>query len=170
MTIRCETADRSDGARLVSPSAAAIGNVAALLKSSEARAQSDNRRARAWPNKRLMDLLQIEYPIAQAPMAGSVGPDMAVAVSEAGGLGSFPCALLPPAQVREEVSKIRARTSKPINLNFFCHPVARRDEAIEDAWRKRLAHYYAELGVETPSSPAGAPAPFGGKCAMWSSD
>ena len=76
-------------------------------------------------------------------MAGSIGPDMAVAVSEAGGLGSFPCALLPPAHVREEVSKIRARTSKPINLNFFCHAVARKDEEIEDAWRKRLAHYYA---------------------------
>jgi nitronate monooxygenase len=163
MTMRCENADRLDGARLVSPSAAAIGKVAALLKSSEARAHSDKPRAPAWPNEQLIDLLQIEYPIAQAPMAGSVGPDMPVAVSEAGGLGSFPCALLPPAQVREEASKIRARTSKPINLNFFCHAAARRDEAIEDAWRKRLAHYYVELSVETPSSPAPTLAPFGGE-------
>src|SRR5215471_5621072 len=141
---------------------AVVGNVAALLKNSEARAQSDKPRAPAWPNKRLIDLLQIEYPIVQAPMAGSVGPDMPVVVSEAGGLGSFPCALLPPAQVREEISKIRARTRKPINLNFFCHAVARKDEAIEDAWRKRLTHYYAELGVEIPSSPARAFTPFGG--------
>jgi len=163
MTIRCENADRPDGVRPVRPSVAAIGNMAALLKSSEARAQSDNPRAPAWPNKRLIDLLQIEHPIAQAPMAGSVGPNMAVAVSEAGGLGSFPCALLSPAQVREEVSKIRARISKPINLNFFCHAAARKDEAMEDAWRKRLAHYYAELGVEIPSSPARAFAPFGGE-------
>jgi len=65
MTIRCENADRPDGARLVSPSAAAIGNVAALLKSSKAQAQSDTPRAPAWPNKRLIDLVQIEYPIAQ---------------------------------------------------------------------------------------------------------
>jgi hypothetical protein len=169
MTIRCENADLPDGARIVSPSAAATGNMAAQLKSSEAQAQSDKPRAPAWPNKRLIDLLQIEHPIAQAPMAGSVGPDMAVAVSEAGGLGSFPCALLLPAQVRGEVSKIRARTSKPINLNFFCHAAARRDEAIEGAWRKRLAHYYAELDVETPSLPAGALTPVG-KCAMWSSN
>ena len=136
MTIRCEDAARPDGAKP---------------------------RAPAWPNKRLIDLLQIEHPIAQAPMAGSVGPDMPVAVSEAGGLGSYPCALLPPAEVREEVGKIRARTRKPINLNFFCHDAALRDEAIEDAWRKRLAHYYAELGVEIPSSPARALAPFGGE-------
>jgi nitronate monooxygenase len=133
----------------------------ALPKKSEARARRDNSRAPAWPNKRLIDLLQIDHPIVQAPMAGSVGPDMPVAVSEAGGLGSFPCALLAPAQVREAVSEIRGRTSKPINLNFFCHAPTRRDEAIEDAWRKRLAQYYTELGVEGSCSPARAPAPFG---------
>jgi nitronate monooxygenase len=134
-----------------------------MTKSSEARAQSDKPRAPAWPNRRLIDLLQIDYPIVQAPMAGSVGPDMPVAVSEAGALGSFPCALLPSAQVRDEVSKIRTRSSKPINLNFFCHAAARRDEAIEDAWRKRLAHYYAELNVEARSSLAPVLAPFGGE-------
>jgi nitronate monooxygenase len=63
--------------------------------------------------------------------------------------------------VREEVGKIRSRISKPINLNFFCHAVPRRDEAIEDAWRKRLARYYAELGVEAPPLPNRTLAPFG---------
>jgi nitronate monooxygenase len=141
----------------------AMDKAAVLLNSSEARVQSDKPRAPAWPNKRLIDLLQIDCPIVQAPMAGSVGLDMPVAVSEAGGLGSFPCALLQPAQVREKVNKIRARTSKPINLNFFCHAPARGDEAIEDAWQKRLANYYTELGVEAPPSPARALAPFGGE-------
>jgi nitronate monooxygenase len=71
--------------------------------------------------------------------------------------------LLLPAQVREAFGNIRARTSKPINLNFFCHAAARRDEAVEDAWQKRLAPYHAELGVKTPSSSARTLAPFGGE-------
>lgn len=70
----------------------------------------------AWPNSGLLDSLTIQHPIVQAPMGGHTSPDMPVAVSGAGGLGSFPCALLAPAQVRDEVGKIRAQTHKPLNL------------------------------------------------------
>lgn len=45
-----------------------------------------------WPDRRILDLLGIELPIIQAPMAGANGSAMAIAVSEAGGLGSLPCA------------------------------------------------------------------------------
>ena len=45
--------------------------------------------------------------------------DMPAAVSVAGGLGSFPPALLTPAQLRDAVGKIRAKSAKPLNLNFF---------------------------------------------------
>jgi nitronate monooxygenase len=135
----------------------------ALLPGSalKARAQGAPLRPAAWPNRRLLDLLKIEHPIVQAPMGGHVGPDMPVAVAGAGGLGSFPCALLTPAQVRDEVPKIRARTPKPINLNFFCHASPQRDEAIQSAWRQRLAPYYAELGVDLPASPTRTLEPFG---------
>jgi len=74
-----------------------------------------------WPDRHLLDLLGIELPIVQAPMAGSSTAALAVAVAEAGGLGSVACALLSPDQVRAEVTTIRHGTSKPINLNFFCH-------------------------------------------------
>ena len=47
-----------------------------------------------WPDTRLIDLFGIEIPIIQAPMANACGVEMAVAVAEAGGLGSFPCAAL----------------------------------------------------------------------------
>jgi len=148
--------------------AAVVGGIAFSLGGSgnplavnEAGAQGALPRATAWPNKRLIEFLKIEHPIVQAPMAGHVSPDMPVAVSGVGGLGSFPCAVLTPAQVREEVAKIRARMNKPINLNFFCHAVPQRDEAIEDAWRKRLGHFYAEFGVDAPPSPARTLAPFG---------
>jgi len=74
-----------------------------------------------WPNKRLINLFDIELPIIQAPMAGSAFSDMVVAVSEAGGLGSLACALLSVEQARRELEAIRRKTSRPINVNFFCH-------------------------------------------------
>ena len=106
-----------------------------------------------WPDKRLLDLFGIEMPIVQAPMANATGVDMAVAVSEAGGLGSFPCAGLSDDKIREGVAAIRSRTRKPINLNFFCHELAPADEARDAAWLERLAPYYAELGAEMPKLP-----------------
>jgi len=108
-----------------------------------------------WPSRRLLDLLRIEYPIIQAPMAGNQDGDLVAAVSQAGGLGSLPCAMLNAEKLREEVGKIRARTKKPIALNFFCHVASVPNNAAETAWREKLAPYYRELGID----PA-APAPF----------
>jgi nitronate monooxygenase len=117
--------------------------------------------ANMWPDRRLLDLLNIEHPIVQAPMAGAMDWELAAAVSEAGGLGSLPCAMLKSEQIREQVEKIRGRTDKPININFFCHKPPRADNAREAAWRDRLAPYYRELGLD-PSAGANAPsrAPF----------
>ena len=55
----------------------------------------------------LRTLLGIEHPIIQAPMAGVQGSALAIAVSNAGGLGSLPCALLRPAVMREELERIK---------------------------------------------------------------
>ncbi len=82
-----------------------------------------------WPDNRILDLFGIEVPIIQAPMAGSVLSDMVVAVSQAGGLGSLPCALLSLEQARRELETIRRKTSRPINANFFCHQPPRDDPA-----------------------------------------
>jgi nitronate monooxygenase len=107
----------------------------------------------AWPDTRLIDLFGIEIPIVQAPMANACGVDMAVAVAEAGGLGSFPCAALTDEKIGAGVAEIRSRTKRPINLNFFCHEPAPADRARDAAWLKRLGPYYAELGAETPKLP-----------------
>jgi nitronate monooxygenase len=64
-----------------------------------------------WPNRKLLDLIGIELPIIQAPMAGANGAAMAIAVSDAGGLGSLPCAMLDPAKARAEIGVIRQQTS-----------------------------------------------------------
>ncbi len=74
-----------------------------------------------WPDSRLVKLLKIEHPIILAPMAGAMDADLVVEVSEAGGLGSLPCAMLTPELLRDQFANIRARTEKPVNINFFCH-------------------------------------------------
>ena len=118
-------------------------------------------RADGWPSQQLHKLFGIEIPIVQAPMAGANLSAMTIAVSEAGGLGSLPCAMLSPDQVRQELDAIRRQTSKPINLNFFCHRPPMANAEREALWRERLARYYAELGIDPPASQAsGARAPF----------
>jgi nitronate monooxygenase len=114
------------------------------------------------PNdNRLLDLFGIELPIIQAPMAGSATPEMVIAVSNAGGLGSLPSALYTETQLRVALETVRAGTSRPINLNFFCHANPADDPARQAAWRQRLAPYYAEAGLD-PDMPitAGGRAPF----------
>ena len=114
-----------------------------------------------WPDRRLLDLFGIEVPIIQAPMAGSVTSEMVIAVSEAGGLGSLPCAMLSPEQVRTELGIIRQRTSRPINLNFFCHTPPQTDPAREQAWKERLRGYCGELGLDPQApTPASVRMPF----------
>ena len=108
-----------------------------------------------WPDSRIRDLFGIETPIIQAPMAGFVTADMVVAVSEAGGLGSLPCALLDAAQLRVELAAIRRRTARPVNVNFFCHRVPEFNGERERRWRERLAGYYVERGLD-PLAPLAA--------------
>ncbi len=108
--------------------------------------------------------LGIAQPLIQAPMAGVQGSALAIAVSQAGGLGSLPCAMLSPLQITSEIEAIRAATNNPYNLNFFCHVPPPSDVATperEAAWRKLLGGYYAEHGIAPASIPAGAGrAPF----------
>jgi nitronate monooxygenase len=96
----------------------------------------------------IRSLLGIELPVIQAPMAGSQGSALAIAVSNAGGLGSLPCALLAPEQMRDELQKIVWATSKPYNVNFFVHQQPTPDAAREAVWRQLLAPYFEEHGID----------------------
>lgn len=106
-------------------------------------------------------LIGVEAPVLQAPMAGAGFADLAAAVSEAGGLGSLGAATLSLARLRDEVAAIRSRTVRPLNLNFFCHqPPAVEPEALAN-WRRRLAPYYVERGLDPAMDlPAATRAPF----------
>ena len=109
----------------------------------------------------LQRILGIDLPVIQAPMAGVQGSALAVAVSNAGGLGSLPCAMLGLEALHGELTAIRAQTGRPFNVNFFCHapPVASGER--EAAWRAALLPYYSEHGIDPEAAAAGpGRAPF----------
>jgi nitronate monooxygenase len=109
--------------------------------------------AASWPDRRLLELFEIEVPIVQAPMAGAQGSELAAAVARAGGLGSIACSLLDDDAVRAEVAAFRAATHGRLNLNFFCHDPVPGDPAVDDAWNRTLAPYHVELGLDAPLTP-----------------
>lgn len=114
----------------------------------------------------LEELLGVALPIIQAPMAGVQGSALTVAVSNAGGLGSLPCAMLGLDAVRSELQAIRSRTAQPYNVNCFCHTPPESSAEREAAWVARLAPYFAELGVDPATVQAGPPrVPFSGEMA-----
>lgn len=104
----------------------------------------------------LQALLGIALPILQAPMAGAQDHALAAAVSDAGGLGALPCAMLDADAMRAGLVALRARTDRPFNVNFFCHAPPEPDAERERAWRAALAPYYAEAGLDPGAIPAGA--------------
>ena len=114
-----------------------------------------------WPDQRILDLFNIELPIVQAPMAGAGTSQLAIAVSEAGGLGSLPCGQMTVAQAREAMDTTCRGTSRSININFFCHEAPSLDGDRVAAWRARLAPYYAEHGLDPAAQiPAANRNPF----------
>src|SRR3954468_15071848 len=98
-----------------------------------------------WPDRRLLELFKIEFPIVLAPMAGVMDAELVIAAAQGGALGSLPCAMLSVEKTREQVNIIRQRVSAPVNMNFFCHAAVEPDRGRETRWKQRLASYYKEL-------------------------
>ncbi|MCU1724263.1 NAD(P)H-dependent flavin oxidoreductase [Pseudomonas sp. 5P_5.1_Bac1] len=114
-----------------------------------------------WPDRRIVDLLGIELPILQAPMAGATGSAMAIAVSNAGGLGALPCAMLSAEQIRQELEAFSQASRGPINVNFFCHSPPQADAEKAERWKQALKPYYDEVGADfTAPTPVSSRAPF----------
>ena len=106
-------------------------------------------------------LFGIDVPIIQAPMAGVQAGALAIAVSNAGALGSLPCAMLSPEALERELAAIRAQTDRPFNVNFFCHVTPPSDAGREAAWRAALTPYYREYGIDASTiKPGPGRAPF----------
>ena len=116
--------------------------------------------------KTIQELFGIALPIIQAPMAGSQGSALTIAVSNAGGLGSLPAAMLSLEALRTELTAIKAGTDKPFNVNFFSHQSPIPDEARELAWINTLSPYYKEFGIDSSAIAKGpGRAPFSAEIA-----
>jgi nitronate monooxygenase len=99
----------------------------------------------------LLNRLGIELPIIQAPMAGVSTPEMAAAVSAAGGLGSIGVGGVDAAATQQMIAAVRSLTKGPLNVNVFCHQPAVADAAKESAWIARLAPEFARYGATPPN-------------------
>jgi len=111
-----------------------------------------------WPDQRFLALSGARLPIVQAPMAGAGGVALAVGAIKGGAVGSLPCAMLTPDQVRAQVAEVRAQVDGPLNLNFFCHSMPEAPD--ETAWRALLSTYYDQERVSPPAGPARLRQPF----------
>lgn len=94
--------------------------------------------------------LGIELPIIQAPMAGVSTPEMAAAVSNAGGHGSIGVGSVDAEATRQMIAAVRSRTNRAFNVNLFCHQPASADAAREATWLARLAPDFARYGAKPP--------------------
>lgn len=90
------------------------------------------------------------FPIIQAPMAGVSTPQMAAAVSNAGGLGSIAIGASNLAQARAMIADTKALTDRPFNVNVFCHAPAQAGPEREAEWLRYLQPYFAEFGAQAP--------------------
>ena len=97
----------------------------------------------------ILQTINTSLPIVQAPMAGVQNSEITVAVSNAGDLGSLPCAMLNKEQLANELALITSQTKAPYNLNFFCHKKPLASLAQEDRWKQQLSPYYQEFGVDS---------------------
>jgi nitronate monooxygenase len=111
-----------------------------------------------WPVQEFLRLTGARVPIVQAPMAGAGGVALAAAAIRGGAVGSLPCAMLTPDQVREQVVQVRAQAEGPLNLNFFCHTLGEAPDDI--AWHAVLAPFYVKEGVGPPETQPPLRAPF----------
>src|SRR5262245_40639245 len=84
-------------------------------------------------------------------MAGVSTPEMAAAVSNAGGVGSIGVGSVDADATRQMIAAVRARTEGPFQVNVFCHRPAVADAAREASWLARLAPDFARYGAKPPA-------------------
>lgn len=102
-----------------------------------------------WENNKLAKRLGSQYPLIQAPMAGSTTPELAAAATNAGGLGSLGAATTTPEQLRADCRAVRERTNGSYNVNFFVHAEPELDPVKDQAMRQLLKPMYEAVGLDT---------------------
>jgi nitronate monooxygenase len=100
---------------------------------------------------KLLDILGIDLPIIQAPMAGVSSPAMAAAVANAGALGSIGVGATDAEGARRMIKAVRERSQRSLNVNVFCHEPARPDRDIEAGWIDELRPHFQLFGASPPT-------------------
>lgn len=100
----------------------------------------------------LTDRLGLDLPIVQAPMAGTSTPDLAAAVSNAGALGSISIASVDAVEGRRQIQALRALTTRPFNVNLFCHAPTPPDPARDRVWIDSLRPMFAAFDAAPPET------------------
>lgn len=103
-------------------------------------------------SRHVLDLLGIDWPIVQAPMAGTSTPEMAAAVSNTGGLGSLGVGAMTAKAAGDAIAAFRARSTRSLNVNVFCHRPAEPDPAREAAWLARLRPEFEAVKSAPPAA------------------
>ncbi len=120
---------------------------------------------KAWRGSAVAERLGLRHPIVQGPFGGGLSSvALTVAVSEAGGLGSFGAHHLDGDGIREVASALRARSTRPFALNLWLPFEGSEDPQLDDAafagHAAVLAPFYEELGLPLPARPAHFSPPF----------
>ncbi|QAU23799.1 nitronate monooxygenase [Dyella sp. M7H15-1] len=100
----------------------------------------------------LLNLLSIQLPIIQAPMAGVSSPEMAAAVSNSGGLGSLGVGAMNATKAREAIRQFRMLSSGSLNVNVFVHRPAQINRQKEAEWLQRLSPEFERIGSKPPQN------------------
>src|SRR5579864_2252882 len=104
----------------------------------------------------LCDLLKMPYPILNAGIGPAAGPELAAAVSNAGGFGVLGGGAMPPAALHRPVNRTRALTDKPFGFNLI---IAEDDAGDREFLLQRVAEM-AELGMSAIVLFWGDPSPY----------
>jgi len=96
--------------------------------------------------------LGLKHPLIVAPMAGGPSsPELVIASSASGALGSIGAAYSGQAAITDFVEKVRAGTERPFAINLFIqHPQPRIEAAMVERALAATAKYRAELDLPTP--------------------
>ena len=100
--------------------------------------------------------LATQYPIIQAPMAGVQDFRLAAAISNAGGLGSLPAAMLNTEQLEQALLALSEATDNSYNVNFFSHtqPTVQPEQITR--WHEALAPHFAKFNIDPSTLTGGA--------------
>ena len=97
----------------------------------------------------MFDLRELDRPIIGAPMAGGPStPELAAAVSNAGGLGFLAAGYRTPEDLEAQLRSVAALPSGPVGVNLFVPDMFQPDTALLGAYLDSLRPEAAAVGAE----------------------